>query len=313
MLSKSFLKHKQIVIINSLQTKFALENDNLLQTDNQTKKITKLNLHNVFCILFIGHCTLTTNFIKRCKELGISLIFCNSNFKSYSAIRPFAEGNYLLRQKQYLLADKQELELAKIIINNKIQNQLRLLKNKKITIKDQDLIAEIVNKAQNSQELLGIEGNFAKLFFKSYFEPLDWRRRAPRTKEDIPNLLLDIGYTYLFNFIDNILMLYGFDTYKGFYHKLFFARKSLTCDLIEPFRCIIDKQLLKSYNLGQIDIKDFELDRNQTYYLPFKNSKKYNKIMLEAIMENKLDIFETIQSFYRAISDPKNKYKQFKI
>jgi CRISP-associated protein Cas1 len=313
MLSKNFLKHKQIVIINSLQTKFSLENDNLLQTDIESKKITKLNLHNIFSIIFVGHCTITTFLIKRTKELGISLIFCNGNFKSYSAIRPFAEANYLLRQKQYSSDTEQELRLAKIIINNKVHNQIKLLRSKKLSVEEQDKIESIVSKANNFQELLGIEGNFAKMYFKSYFEPLGWRRRSPRTKEDIPNLLLDIGYTYLFNFVDNILMLYGFDTYKGIYHKLFFGRKSLTCDLVEPFRPIIDRQLLKAFNLKQIDEKDFEVDRNGCYTLPFKNAKKYNKLLLEAIMDNKLEIFETIQSYYRLVSDPKNEYKPFKI
>ena len=52
---------------------------------------------------------------------------------------------------------------------------------------------------------------------------------------------MDIGYTYLFNFIDALLRLYGFDTYLGFYHKEFYQRKSLVCDVVEPFRCIIDK------------------------------------------------------------------------
>ena len=58
-----------------------------------------------------------------------------------------------------------------------------------------------------------------------------------------------------FNCMDSLLRLYGFDTYKGFYHKLFFQRKSLACDVMEPFRCVIDKQILKAFNLGQIDEK----------------------------------------------------------
>ena len=74
--------------------------------------------------------------------------------------------------------------------------------------------------------LLGVEGNYSKYFFKTYLVPAGWRRRAPRTKEDIPNLLMDIGYTYLFNFIDSLLRLHGFDTYKGYYHKLFFDDKA---------------------------------------------------------------------------------------
>jgi CRISPR-associated protein Cas1 len=55
------------------------------------------------------------------------------------------------------------------------------------------------------------------------------------------------------------LRLYGFDVYKGFYHKLFFNRKSLASDIMEPFRCVIDKALLKAFNLKQINEKDFKI------------------------------------------------------
>jgi len=81
--------------------------------------------------------------------------------------------------------------------------------------------------------------------------------RYPRTKIDKNNLLLDMGYTFLFHFIETLLCLYGFDLYEGFYHKRFYQRKSLVCDVQEPFRCIIDEALKKAYNLGRISEKDF--------------------------------------------------------
>lgn len=40
-------------------------------------------------------------------------------------------------------------------------------------------------------------------------------------KCDPLNTLMDIGYTYLFNFADAHLRLYGFDTYMGVYHQVF--------------------------------------------------------------------------------------------
>ena len=83
----------------------------------------------------------------------------------------------------------------------------------------------------------------------------------PGVKPDATNLLLDMGYTFLFNFIDALLLLFGFDSYKGCYHKLFFQRKSLSCDVVEPFRCIIEKQILKSYHLKQINKDDFFIEQ----------------------------------------------------
>mgnify|MGYP000692118735 CR=1 FL=1 len=160
-----------------------------------------------------------------------------------------------------------------------------------------------VKNAKDHKSLLGIEGNYSRKYFQVYFKELGWRRRAPRVKEDIPNLLLDIGYTYLFNFVDAVLRVYGFDTYKGVYHKLFFARKSLACDLMEPFRPIIDRKLRAAWNLGQIKKEDFKY-WNRRYQLPWQVSNTYSKLFFETIMDEKEEIFLYIRDYYRYIMNP---------
>src|SRR5690606_28795435 len=119
----------------------------------------------------------------------------------------------------------------------------------------------------------------------------------PRAKSDELNVLMDIGYTLLFNFMDAILRLYGFDVYKGFYHKLFFQRKSLACDIVEPFRCLIDASLLKMHNLKQLDRKDFKLSKGKVF-LPYNKQGKYLRLFSDTIMDNKEDIFDYVRTFY---------------
>ena len=109
---------------------------------------------------------------------------------------------------------------------------------------------------------------------------------------------MDIGYTYLFNFIEALTAIYGFDVYCGVYHTFFYQRKSLICDLVEPFRCIIDQRLRKAYNLKQIDESDFYV-KNAQYYLSYKNQSKYTKLFFKDLLEYKEDIFAFVQSYYR--------------
>ena len=73
-----------------------------------------------------------------------------------------------------------------------------------------------------------------------YFDNVQWNGRKPRIKSDYVNVVLDIGYTMLFNIVDAMLQVYGFDTYYGVFHKCFYMRKSLVCDIMEPIRPIID-------------------------------------------------------------------------
>ncbi|MEA2098148.1 MAG: type V CRISPR-associated endonuclease Cas1 [Patescibacteria group bacterium] len=317
MLTLPDFKEKQILFIqaeNGLENNIKFTNDNVVYSKDG-KIINRMSCHKVFAIFIIGDLTISSVLIKNALQYGISIFLLKNNFEVYATIGAKAEGNYLLRMKQYDLQN--ELFLSKQIVKNKISNQLVLLKNsKKITSEDyknskQELFYKIENAKDNNQ-LMGVEGNVAKNFFSFYFEELGWYKRMPRAKIDHYNILLDIGYTFIFNYIDSLLRIYGFDTYKGFYHQLFFQRKSLSCDLVEPFRCIIDKQLLKSYHLNQIKKEDFKFS-NGKYLLKYSESREYAKIFLEAIMKNKEEIFCYTRDFYRFILNDKNGQKDFPI
>ena len=149
------------------------------------------------------------------------------------------------------------------------------------------------------KSILGIEGLVSRIYFAQWFRPIEWTGRMPRAKRDILNVLLDIGYTFLFYFVECMLNLYGFDIYQGVYHRLFYQRKSLVCDLVEPFRCIVDKQIKKAWNLGQINTNDFQC-KNGQYSLKYGQSKEYTKWLMTAILEYKSDIFMYCQRYYRA-------------
>jgi len=315
MLSLPDFREKQIIFIDAYDKKeIKFRNDNLLiQEGGQT--VNQIPFANIFTIFIVGEVTLTSILIKKAISHGVMIVLSNNNLLVYAVVGGETEGNFLLREKQYFAND--DLKKSKCVIENKIANQIFLLQKKrkktedeKMAIRQCEKILQKVRETQNAQELLGFEGNVAKIFFSSYFQPFKWFGRKPRTKFDEANVLLDIGYTYLFNFIDANLRLYGFDTYKGFYHTFFFQRKSLVCDLVEPFRCIIDRALLKAFNLQQFDKNDFEFKKNQ-YHIKKGCGKKYTRVFLEAIMDQKENIFLYIQKYYRNTMKEENNYPVF--
>lgn len=107
-----------------------------------------------------------------------------------------------------------------------------------------------------------------------------------------------ILHTMLFNIVDAILQVYGFDTYYGVFHKCFYMRKSLVCDLMEPIRPVVDYQVRKSINLGQCKENDFEVINNR-WCLKYKSNSQYIQFLMNAILEYKDDIFLYIQQYYR--------------
>lgn len=42
------------------------------------------------------------------------------------------------------------------------------------------------------------------------------------------------------------------DVYCGVLHTMFYMKKSLACDVMEPLRAIVDEQVKKSLNLGTV-------------------------------------------------------------
>lgn len=319
MMSLPDFKEKQILFILTDQDKIChlrFRNENIV-FEKDEKIINQLSVHKLLAVFIVGDFTLTTVLIRNCEKYGVSLFLLKKNFGLYARLVSAAEGNYILRQKQYQLKPEQELFFAKMIVKNKIINQLALLKkNKMISSADfavkSEQLSSTVDKATAGSELLGLEGNWTKNFFSEYFKESKWYRRLPKTKADITNYLMDIGYTMLFNFIEAVLGLYGFDVYKGFYHKLFFQRKSLACDLMEPFRCLIDQAIFKAYRLKQVNQKDFKFIAGR-YCLPFDKQNKYLKIFSGAVMDNKEDIFKYVRSFYYCLLNGEKEQPFFRI
>lgn len=312
-------EEKQIIFIQSYELKWlSLDNDNLVIKEDGTIK-NKVSLYKVFAIFIIGEMTLSSGIIQKMQEFWVSLILLKKNFSPYAIIGNETQWNFVLRKKQYAASEEDMLEIAKHIIQLKTQNQLQLLKN--IREKSQETkesiqkildIKKQIDTGKDYEVLLWYEGNVSKIFFQNYYREIGWYRRAPRTKCDIKNLLLDIGYTYLFHFIEALLRLYGFDTYYGVYHRTWYQRKSLALDLMEPFCPIIDRALLKAYNLGQIDEKDFRFQNGQ-YQLDWKLSQKYTQIFFKEIFAYKKEMFYFVKDYYKFFMKGREHFPEFYI
>lgn len=319
MLSLPDFMEKSIIVCFATEGQtLSFKNDNAVIKNKDGDIVLQHSCYRIFSLWIVGHTSITTGILQRSKKFGFSIILFTYGFRIMGIWNAGAEGNILLREKQY---NYPGLEIAWHIVKNKINNQIGLLKEIRGKTEDQKvLINEIESYLhQNDQDLdlkkiLGIEGITTKLFFREWFKDVPWSGRKPRTKIDITNTLLDIGYTYLFNLIDAMLNLYGFDVYRGVYHRNFYQRKSLVCDIVEPFRCIIDKQIKKAYNLGQIKQEDFT-ERKGQYTLNFNKNKEYTGWMLESIMKYKKDIFLYVQNYYRAFmqNKPIEQYPEFHI
>lgn len=304
MLSLPDFRQKNIIICFTTKgQRFSFKNDNLLVSDKEGNTILQSTCHKIFSVWLVGPVVITSGLLERSRKFGFSVYLLSHSHKLLGIWGSATEGNFLLRKKQY---DFDDLSIARHLVRNKIANQTALLKTiRSKTDQLNDAIAGMSEyelqaiAAADLQALLGLEGVASRLYFSHWFADMDFRGRRPRAKTDILNATLDTGYTYLFNMVECLLNLYGFDLYQGVYHRCFYQRKSLVCDIVEPFRCIIDKQVKRAYGLKQLQLDDFRESRGQFFLKPEKN-KDYARWLMQAILDQKEDMFTYVQEFYRA-------------
>lgn len=305
MMSLDTFEKKQILFVFTREgEKMSFQNDNVIVKNEEGKIRHQSTCYRIFAIYVIGHVTITSVLLEKSKRFGFPIFLMTPSFRTLDMIGHKTEGNFILRKRQY---DYSDIGIARHIVKNKIENQadtLRLQRSRGSDINsDIGRLKELAYEAGcfegGFKGLMGIEGTASKLFFRNNFDMPEWTGRKPRVKNDFINSTLDIGYTVLFNYVDAMLNLYGFDTYRGIYHREFYMRKSLVCDLVEPFRPIIDWQVRKAIHLGQCKPEDFVIS-DKRYLLSIENNKDYVSFLTKPILENRDVIFSYFQSYYRA-------------
>lgn len=322
MFTNKDIEYRSIYVINCIHDRdLRVSNGELLLEDvEEAKTLTKLPFQKILALFVIGHIRITTPLIDKCKKFNVALIVVNQSFRPVFYWANSAEANFLLRQKQYQLS-KDDISIAKIIVENKIKNQIETLqktrKTDNLTKSSIKSCRECLDKLKTINHygsLMGVEGLAAKSYFEAFFQDLNWETRKPRIKCDVINATLDIGYSILFNYIECFVRMFGFDPYVGVYHRLWFKRKSLICDLMEPFRCIIDRAVRTAFNRKQFSEKDFDVVKGE-YKLRITKNSDYCKVFFDALIPFKFDVFRYIQSYYRSFMRNRsiNDYPKFAI
>lgn len=299
-----FEKKQMLFLFAGKGDKLSFKNDNVVIRDKEGKIKYQTTCYRVFILFVVGDASITTGLIRYAKKFGFVICLMNQSFKLYSVIGNRMEGNTLLHRKQYAYEGE---EIARFLVTNKIYNQRQALNsfrrksvaNKEAIQKLDGYLKVLAESQMGNASLLGLEGSAARVYFPQMFDNVNWKGRKPRIKSDYVNATLDIGYNLIFQLVDSLLQVYGFDVYYGVYHKEFYQRKSLVCDLVEPMRPIIDLEVRKAINLGQCKEEDYQVFQGQ-YCLQYKKSAAYIEFLLGALLKRRNEIFLFIQNYYRA-------------
>lgn len=183
--------------------------------------------------------------------------------------------NVFLRKDQFRRAEEPAfcLRFARDAIVSKIRNQRVLLQRNHLeppatTLRMLKRFSDQAAAASDIEELLGIEGVAARLYFESFTGMIkvegehaigfDFRERNRRPPRDPVNALLSFAYSLLTKDLTIVCHTVGFDPFIGFYHQPRFGRPALALDLMEGFRPIIgDSTILTAVNNRMVTADDF--------------------------------------------------------
>jgi CRISPR-associated protein Cas1 len=189
--------------------------------------------------------------------------------------------NVFLRQRQFAMSQEPWFcrSLAEKLVAGKIRNQRTMLLRNHIepaarVLAEMKQMAERAERAGSLEELLGLEGNGARLYFGAFSGLIkvdsgdgdlgdggftfDFDGRNRRPPRDPVNALLSLGYSMLAKDFQVACYAVGFDPMVGFYHQPRFGRPALALDLMEPFRpLVVDSAVVSAINTRMVTARDF--------------------------------------------------------
>ncbi len=264
----------------------------VLKIKEKGKVVQEVRINEICQVNLMGNIQLTTQAIQALCQAEVPIAYFSMGGWFYGVTQGLGVKNIALRQEQFRMADVPSfcLRFARALVAGKIRNQRTLLQRNHVEPSRRALahlkcMREDAEKAETLDQLLGIEGNAARIYFEHFggmiktgrnsvddevvdgvvgdggeetsFE-FDFARRNRRPPRDPVNALLSLAYSLLAKDLAVITQTIGLDPYLGFFHQPRFGRASLALDLMEPFRPLIaDSAVLSAINTRMVTSRDF--------------------------------------------------------
>ncbi len=240
----------------------------------------RVPLHNIDSVVTMGFTGASPRLMGYCAEKNIALTFLSASGRFLATICGETKGNVTLRKEQYRISDQKERSLAiaknmmvgkiyntKWVIERAVRDYSLRLDTEKLKMQSNFLSNSLqnVSKAENMNQLRGIEGEAASVYFSVFDdmilqqkESFQFDKRNRRPPLDKVNALLSFSYALLMSMCKSALETVGLDAYVGFMHTDRPGRASLALDLMEELRAVLaDRFVLTMINKRMINAGGF--------------------------------------------------------
>lgn len=165
----------------------------------------------------------------------VKVIFCDEKRNPSSELLPYYGSHDTSAKIRHQMEWTKENKAAiwTEIVTEKIRKQAELLQERFKT--EADLLYQYIKEMAFGDET-NREGHAAKVYFNALFG-----KDFSRTEESPLNASLNYGYSIILSLFTREVVSNGYITQVGLFHDNMFNQFNLACDLMEPYRPIVDR------------------------------------------------------------------------
>lgn len=192
--------------------------------------------------------SITASLLNELIKSNVKIIFCDEKCNPQSELLPYYGAHNVTKRCKEQIAWKDEAKkrIWREIVKRKIMEQASHLTEKGFLSQGELLYSYADNVELN--DVTNREGHAAKVYFNCILQG------ASRQSGGFINGCLNYGYAVILSAFNREIVSCGYLTQLGIWHDNEFNQFNLACDLMEPFRIIVDKLALTLEN-GDKDFK----------------------------------------------------------
>lgn len=226
-------------------------------------------------------------------EKKIRVIFCDAKRTPNAELVPYYNAYDCSRKIKTQIGWSEDIKGAvwADIVAEKIRKQADFLEEVEKT-KEAVLLRSYLSQIE-PHDTTNREGHAAKVYFNALFG-MDFTR----SEENAINAALNYGYGIILSAFNREIVAQGYITQLGIFHDNMFNHFNLSCDLMEPFRILVDRKV-KSMHYSELgsDEKHFIVNIlndtvviNQTKQTVLNAIKYYCRSIFDALNEGELSL-----------------------
>lgn len=177
--------------------------------------------------------------VSECLKRKIKIIFCDEKRNPAGEILPYCGSYDSSRQirTQIRWDLEKKAQVWKAIIGEKIKNQARVLME--YGHQKEAAMLKAYEESVEEGDRTNREGHAAKVYFNAL-----WGREFSRRDPSVVNGALNYGYAIILSACNREAAASGYMTQLGLFHDNIFNPFNLGSDLMEPFRPLVDREVL---------------------------------------------------------------------